>query len=132
MNYIAILVTAFVGMSIGFFWFGPLFGKMWVSLAGFTKEDMEKAQEKGMGKTYIYAFLAVLLMAYATALLVASYADSLGGALRIGLLVWLAGIVPFGANSVLWEGKNKKLFYLNIAERLVTLLVMSAILFSWQ
>src|SRR5688572_1633570 len=53
MNYLAILVAAVAGMAVGFFWYGPLFGKIWVKLSGFTKEDMEKAQAKGMTKTYV-------------------------------------------------------------------------------
>ena len=35
-------------MVIGFLWYGPVFGKMWIHLMDFTSEHMEAAKTKGM------------------------------------------------------------------------------------
>lgn len=128
MNFLGILLAAIAGMGIGFVWFGPLFGKKWVELSGFSKEQMDEAKAKGMNKTYFYAFLVTLLMAYVLSILVSDFASGMGSALRIGVLGWLAFIIPTGINSVMWGGKPKKLFWLEAGERLVTILVMCAIL----
>lgn len=128
MEFLAIILAAAAGMAVGFVWFGPLFGKMWTKLMGFTQADMEKAQAEGMNKTYLRAFLVTLLMAWILNVLLSQFTSSTPEALRFGLLAWLALIVPSMANQVIWEGKNKKLFYINIFERLATILVMCAIL----
>lgn len=130
MEFIGIIIAAIVGMAIGFIWFGPLFGKLWIKLSKFSQEDMDKVKAEGMKKTYLLAFLTVLIMAWGLNALIANFASSMSEALRLGFLAWLAVVVPTMANSVLWEGKNKKLFLINIAERLVTILVMSAIVAS--
>jgi hypothetical protein len=132
MNFLSILVAAVAGMAVGFFWFGPIFGKVWVKLSGFTREDMEKAQAKGMGKTYALAFLTVLVTAWVLSIMISEFAGSTGEALRLGFLIWLGFLVPTMANSYLWEGKPSKLVLINLGERLVTLLIMSGILSAWR
>ncbi len=132
MNFLSILVAALAGMAVGFFWFGPIFGKTWTKLSGFTKEDMEKAQAKGMGKTYALAFVVVLVMAWVLGIMISEFASSMGEALRIGFLGWLGFLVPSMANSYLWEGRPSKLVFINLGERLVTLLVMAAIISGWR
>jgi hypothetical protein len=128
MNFLGILIAAIAGMGIGFAWYGPLFGKKWIQLSGITPEQMAEAQKKGMRKTYIIAFLVTLLMAYVLGIMVSDFASGMGSALRVGVLGWLALIVPTGLNSVLWGGRPKQLFWLDASERLVTILVMCAIL----
>ena len=132
MNYLAILVSAFVGMAVGFFWYGPLFGKVWVKLSGFTKEQMAEAQAKGMGKTYALTVLALLITCYILSLFIVEFSLTTSEALRFAFLGWLAFIVPTMANMVLWDGKPGKLYFLNIAERLVSLLLITLVLSSWK
>lgn len=132
MNYLAILLAAVVGMAIGFVWYGPLFGKMWIKLSGFTHEDMERAKSKGMSKTYALSFLSLVVTAWIISLLINELGLTTSGALRLAFLVWLGFLVTSMANSVLWEGKSVKLYILGIAERLVSLLSMSGILSLWR
>lgn len=47
-NYLAVIVSMIVAMVIGFLWYGPVFGKMWIHLMDFTSEHMEAAKTKGM------------------------------------------------------------------------------------
>ena len=132
MNYLAILVAAILGMVVGFVWYGPLFGKMWMKLSGFTQEDMQKASGHNMNKTYALAFLSVLVTAWILSLMISEFSLSTSGAMRLGFLVWLGFLVPTLASAVLWEGKKVKLFVLNAAERLVSLLAMSGLLGLWR
>jgi hypothetical protein len=101
---------------------------MWSDLSGFTEADKAAAMEKGMKVVYIKTFLSALLMSYMLSILVTDFTNSMGGALRFGLIAWLAIVVPIGINSILFEGKKKKLVYLNALERLVTIFVMVAVL----
>lgn len=136
-NALAVLVAAASAMVLGFLWYGPLFGKAWIKMMGFSKEDMEKAQKKGMGKTYALSLLCALVTAY-----VFSHAITFGNAylntsgMTAGLTAafwwWLGFQVPLLMDSQLWEGKSWKLFGLNAGYRLVSLGVMGAILASWM
>jgi hypothetical protein len=131
-NYFAVLVAAIVANVIGAIWYGPLFGKLWMKLMGFTKKDIDKAKKKGMGKSYLLMFVGSLVMAYVLAYFVGilSASTAMGG-FQVGFWLWLGLIVPVLLSSVLWEGKPGKLYILNIAYWLVTLEVMGAILAVW-
>lgn len=136
-NYLAVLVGALSNMVIGSLWFGALFGKQWIKLMGWTKQDMEAATAKGMGKSYALAALGSLLMSYVLAHSLVFASDYMGvSTLSAGLTsafwMWLGFIVPVTMSDVIWGNKSWKLWYLNVSYYLVSLLVMGAILGSWQ
>ena len=41
LNWYLILATALVPLIVGFVWYGPLFGKLWMQEAGITEESMK-------------------------------------------------------------------------------------------
>ena len=123
-------------MVLGALWYGPLFGKLWMTLSGMTEEKIAAAKAKGMGKTYALAFLGCLLMAYVLAhslIFASAYfkASGLSSGLTAGFWNWLGFIVPVTLGSVLWEDKPWKLWCLNNAYWLLSLLIMGAILSLW-
>lgn len=136
-NYLAVLAGAVASMTLGFVWYGPLFGKQWIALSGMTPEEMEAAKTKGMAKEYALTFVGSLAMSYvlAHAIVFASAYFSFGGVragLAAGFWNWLGFIAPVTLGTVLWERKPWKLWFLNNAYQLLTLLVMGTILALWQ
>lgn len=132
-NFLAVAVAAISGMVVGTCWYGPLFGKTWTTLMGFTKADMEQAMQKGMGKTYATAFASQLVMAF----VVAGFIDMLNitqamEAGKFACVAWLGFMATMQINSVLWEGRAKKLFAINTSHSFVVLLIMSLILTAWK
>lgn len=137
LNFWAIVVAGFVNMAIGFFWYGPIFGKMWVKEMGWTDEAMAAAKAKGMAKQYVLMMLGSLIMAFVLAhnVVFGSEYLQMGGisaGLQAGFWNWLGFIVPVTLSSVLWEGKSWKLWFLNIGYYLVALLAMGSILAMWM
>ena len=131
-NYIAIVVSAIVSMIIGSLWYSPLlFGNLWMKLQGFSKKDMGKAKQKGMGKLYLAAFIGSLLTAGVLGYLIDMVGKSVSSGILIALLAWLGFIVTTLLGSVLWEGKPVSLYVLNILFHLVNLVVMGLILGMW-
>jgi hypothetical protein len=135
-NYVAVLAAAVVSMVVGFLWYGPLFGKMWIKGMGWTKADMEKAKKKGMAKQYGLMFVGSLVMAYVLAhatVFAAAYTHMMGvpAGLMSGLWNWLGFVAPVTLGSVLWEGKSWKMWALNNGYYLVTLLAMGVVLAVW-
>ncbi|EKD92637.1 MAG: hypothetical protein ACD_28C00378G0002 [uncultured bacterium] len=134
-NYFAILVAGLSAMVTGFLWYGPLFGKWWIELMGWPKEEVQKMQKEGsatMGKNYSITFVMALL----TAFVIAHFAQAIGaegvqGAFQLAFWLWFGFIITSMMNSVLWEGKSWKLYGLNISYELVKMFVMALILIFW-
>lgn len=131
-NYWAVLVAALANMVVGSLWYGPLFGKLWMKLAGLTKESI-----KSMGLTMAQAMtggLATsLLMAYVLAHFAGRWAAmGAAGAWQLAFWIWLGFVATTQAGSFLWEAKPFKLFILNAANSLVSLFAMALILVLWK
>ena len=137
-NYVAVLVGAVFSMFLGFLWYGPLFGKTWAQLQGWTEESMAAAKARGgMGKKYALMFVGSLVMSFvlAHALIFASVylqASGVSAGLTAGFWNWLGFIAPVTLSSVLWEGKPWKLWLINNAYYLVYLMAAGVLLAVWK
>lgn len=131
-NYLAVLVAAAASMVIGFLWYGPLFGKQYMKLMKVDDKKLKEAKKKGMGKTYVLAFLTSLIMSYVLANFV-SYAgvSTISEGAVLGFWVWIGFFATTQLGIVIWEGKPVKLYLLKTLNELVTLAAMGAILAVW-
>lgn len=139
LNYLAVLVAAIVNHAIGFMWYGPLFGKQWISLMNFDKKKIAEAQKKGMKgmwKTILASFIASLAIAWVLAHSIVFAKAYLGisavaAGIMTGFMTWLGFLATTQLNIVLWEGKPLKLYFLNTLYYFVSLIVMGMILAVW-
>jgi len=133
LNYLAILMSAIAAMALGAMWYGPLFGKMWIALSGMSQKDLEEAKKNGMGKSYAINFIGQLVFAGVTALMIWGVGtETLSGSLWLAFWLWLGYIATTMLNSVLWEKKSWKLYFLNTGYQLVALLLVTSILTVWS
>src|SRR3989344_2934081 len=133
-NYLAVLVAAISQMIIGAIWYGPLFGKEWINYMGFKKDkkSMQKMKE-GAKKSYIWMFIGSVITAMVFSYII-DYADAttaIDGMIG-GFWIWIGFVVPLLAGMVLWEGKSKGLYYINVGYYLVSLMIMGAIIAVWM
>lgn len=131
-NYWAVLVAAIVNMIVGTVWYGPVFGKTWRRLIGFTEESM-----KNMPLTAPQAMfggsITSLLMSYVLAhFAFIAGAVSASDAFELAFWIWLGFFFTTSASVFLWEGKSYQLFLFNAAEQLVALVGMALVLVLWQ
>ena len=136
-NYGAVLGAAIASMVIGFLWFGPLFGKVWMKLSGVTADKMNAAQRRGMSTSYALAFVGSLVMSCVlqhSLFFASSYLGvyGIGAGIMAGFWNWIGFVAPVTLGMVLWEGKPWKLWILNNSYYLVTLSVMGMILAVWR
>ena len=115
-NWVAVIAAGIASMVVGFVWYGPLFGKMWMKMSG--KKEMEDKSQ--MPKTYAIMFIASLVTAYVLTVL--------GGSLQTAFWVWLGFQATLLLHSVLFEGKSWNFYFLNAGHQLVSLLAMSWVL----
>ena len=97
-NYLAVIVAAVLQMVLGFLWYGPLFGKMWM---GFMKITPSKVSQQVMVRTYVWTAVMSLITAYVLSLLVDYMgAKTAGAGLAAGFWPWLGFVVPVTAASL--------------------------------
>lgn len=127
-NMWAVLAAAVSYMIIGSLWYGPLFGKQWMSLVGLTPESMKtmplKAWQAMIGG-FITAFLFAFVLAHVAVMFAA--VDAMG-ALQLGFWMWLGFVVTTQAGSFLWEGKSFRLLLINGSMSLIATIAMSLII----
>ena len=130
LNWLAILVSLIANMIIGALWYGPIFGKRWMSELGLTMEDI---QSGSMWQPYSVAILNSFLMAFILANVIAwTGTTGIANGLLLGLLMWVGFTgFTFAVNHA-FEGRSIMLWVINSGIYLVGLLVMGAILAAWQ
>lgn len=135
-NYMAVIVAAISTIIVGSLWYGPLFGKHWVKMMGWTPQQIEEGKKKGMMKSYILSIVGSLISACVLAklaVLISSYSNLSGisAGLEAGFLGWLL-VIPVTLSTVLWEGRSWKLWLINVGHYLVSFLIMGMILGYWM
>jgi hypothetical protein len=129
MTYIAILVAAVASMALGFLWYGPLFGKVFMTETGMTKESMTPEMKRGMNKAYAINFVFEIITATVLSkLLLMLGITTVVGAWELVLLVWLGFAVSVELGNKLWMDKSWTLFFLNSSHRLVSYLIVTIVL----
>ncbi|MBI4429930.1 MAG: DUF1761 domain-containing protein [Ignavibacteriales bacterium] len=128
MNYLAMLVAAVVNMAIGFLWYGPLFGKKWAALHGYTEEQL-----KSMNPAPLYAqsFVAVLVSYYILAWFISPTTTFMDG-IEVACLVWLGFVTTTQFTASLFSTKPRMLYFPDTGYQLATFLAAGAILASWR
>ncbi len=132
-NYYAVLACGFASLVLGMLWYGPIFGKIWIKLMGFTQAHMEEAKKKGMCPSMVMAFIASCVMAFVLAQYLGwNGLETIDKAAIGAFWIWLGFFATASISPVLWEGKSWKLYFIGIAHQLVQLLIFTAILVSWK
>lgn len=128
-NYVAVLAAAVIGMMLGMFWHGPLFGKLWLKLQGISQKEAEAMRKKGMAamtNTMILQFISLLITAFILSYIATGQA--LGSVMMWVGMIWLGLVSQAQFTQVLWEKRSKELFVFTTVYSLVLLLVMAAVL----
>jgi hypothetical protein len=130
-NYWAVLAGAVANMIVGTLWYGPVFGKYWQKLMGFTSESMKTMPLKAW-QAMIGGFVTAFITSYVLAHVASVFSSSgIQDALMLGFWMWLGFTATTMATSFLWEGKPLALFILNATQGLVSMLAMALIVVLW-
>ena len=130
-------MCAVLAMAVGFVWYGPLFGTVWLRLADIKPNDIKKRQEmqKAAGPLYGVQFVLTFLAALVLDTFIGATTDVKVG-LTVSLLVWLGFVVPTLAGTIMWtaeDGQRKKVrFLLQLGYQLVIFLIFGMVLTWWN
>lgn len=128
---VAILLAGLASMPVGMLWYGPLFGKQWMQLMGFSEKSMAAAKQKNMGLTYATQLGAALLQAFVLSLMIyASRVTLLGQVVLLAFWLWLGFVATTILTKQLFDTRpfTPKLYLIDALYQLAVLQVMAVII----
>lgn len=129
-NYLAVFVAALSSFIVGWLWYGPLFGKKWMKLNGFTPESVKSG---GLSMPAIMGlnYLATVLAAFGMAAIMGDKGCTHYG-IHLGLIISVLWISTSRLNDVLYERKPVGLWLINSGYYLITYVLMGIIIGAWH
>ena len=138
LNFVAILIALIANFVLGFLWYTPLFGKIWAKEMGFDTNT--KPPAGAFVKGIVFNLIGNFLLAWVFAHNIAVWNPATWGlepmpdmtangmAMAAAIFTWLGFFVPVDLNTVGWEMKSWKLFFINTGYHLLSLIVVAMIL----
>ena len=129
----SIIVSAIALFIFGALWYTIIFGRTWSKLMGMSPEQMEKAKKGGMaGKMVVMFILNLLTVLSVSYLLPQVLALSFKEFYITIFIIWLGFSFPLLMGGYLWEGRSWKLVLLNAVYGILSLKLVSAIIYFWK
>jgi hypothetical protein len=127
-NWLAVLVAVVAHQFLGFLWYGPVFGRIWLAGMGKTREEMT-----GAAGGYVVAILASFVTAIALALLltVPENVDLETGCVY-GLITSIGFVVASIATTAVFENRKITVPVLFATYQVLGITIMGAILGAWR
>lgn len=126
-NWLSVIVAAISSFLIGGIWYGPIFGKVWMTEFGFTEEDLKKRSiPKTFGLSLLLSFIAALVLEF----FIGTATDLIFGAMA-GFFAGFGWVATFLGILYLFEMKSYQAYLINAGYCIVALTVMGIILGAW-
>jgi hypothetical protein len=129
-NYWAVLLAAFIKVTIGSFWYSPLIlGKSWMTENKLSEADFMKGHPIWLMALLSLSFAFIGALAMAT--FITPTSTFLSGA-GIGALVSILWISTSKANTTLYENYSFKHYLIHAGYDIFSYTAMGAILGAWH
>jgi hypothetical protein len=121
-SWLGVAIGAAAAFALGFVWYGPLFGKAWRHAIGLSP-DQRGNRMAALSTNLITSLVTSTVLAA----LVTQLASEVVTAAVVGILVWLAGVVPLKLNDVTFGARPSSLLYIDATYQLISFVAMAAI-----
>jgi hypothetical protein len=121
-------------MLVGWFWYGPLFGRKWMEIIGAPEMDeaAQKAMQKEATSLYAIQFILVLLQLYVLSHYIKGWEVS---GIENALWIWLGFVVPTLAAAAMWNNDPNRIklarFGIQAGYQLVIFVIFGFIISTW-
>ena len=125
-NILAVVLATLGFMVVGFVWYGPLFGKRWMALNGFTQESMKDVNmpimmAKGLTNSLVMAIGIAFMFNFLSV-------DTLMEAIHISAMLWLFFAATTQMLAHIYEKQPFELTLINWGNQLVGMVLAGAII----
>jgi hypothetical protein len=130
-NLLAVLVCSIFTFLLGGLWYSKLlFAKLFMKYINKSEEELKKG---GVGLTFLYEFVAILVTNYVLAAIVlfVGAADFWRG-FQIGIILWIGFVAMTHLSTVTFEKRNFNLYLIQITYRLIAISISAGILAVWK
>ncbi len=126
-HWLSVVVAAFTAFIVGGIWYGPLFGRAWMTAFGLSEEDLAKrSAPRTFGLSLILSFIAALVLEMFIGVDAnLAFGMSAGFFAGFGWVATLLGIL------YLFEMQSLKAYLINAGYCILALTVMGAVLGAW-
>lgn len=133
-NWLAVAACVLVSMASGFVWYNPkTFFNIWWEVVG---GDREPGMEN-MAMVWVFTVLSSIVQAVVFALLLPLFAHAFGGmnfslGIFAGLILWAGFIAPTYLVNKLFAGHGFVVWFIEVGNHLLNLVLFGAILGAWR
>ncbi|MGB8029454.1 MAG: DUF1761 domain-containing protein [Terracidiphilus sp.] len=115
-----IVIAAVIEWLLGALWYGLIFRKSWMAMAGFSETNKPKNGALGM----VSSFIACLLLTYVIAHVVGwARAATFARGAQLGIVCWLGILAPPLFTQHIFENRRANLFAINAAYWLLVMAI---------
>lgn len=129
-QFLELMIASIAGFVVGGIWYSQsFFGKAWMSEMKINPNVLNKIDGKKMGISMTLGFLRTIILAF-----VLIYFVELTGfktmqeVLKLAFFIWVGFIATIMLDSILWENKSRKLYFINVTQYFVMMMVMGAVI----
>ncbi len=126
-HWLAVVIAAIAPFPLGALWYGPLFGKAWMTETGITAE---RAKQASMAKIYGTTLVLNLVVATSLAMFIGP-AGNLHDGLFAGFMAGFTFVAAALGVTYLFEMRSLKLWAINAGFQVIIFTLMGGILGVW-
>ena len=126
-NWIAVIIGAVFNMGLGILWYGPFFGRFWLTLSGVKAEDANQTP-----LMYLLPFVAAIASSFMVALVIGALGIvTWSGGLLWGALIWLFLGGAATLTNATFERPNFATWVMFAAYQLIVHAVLGCVFVLW-
>lgn len=133
-----VLICVVLSVVLGSLWYGPFFGKTWMTIIGVNPVVMnDPVKKKEMQKQAMPLYFIQIILSFVQIWILSHYISlwtDVSGIVR-ALPIWLGFIMPTVATNILWSNLSRPLmwksFLIQAGYFLVSFSIFGLILASW-
>jgi hypothetical protein len=134
-NFVPIIISAIVFMIVGTLWYGPFWGKKWMTLVNLTQASKDiptTDPRRSMPFVMLLTFISALITSFVLAVLLKSLLiTTIGPALTLAFFVWLGFVAMTFSHRVLFERSSPLLYVINASQYLAAFVLGTFVLVLW-
>ncbi len=128
-NHFAVITAAVSMFVLGGLWYGPIFGKQWMSANGFSEDDLKGGSP---AKQYGLGFVFSIIMAYNLAAFLGDAGTNAAWGATAGFFAGF-GWVFFGVAMIsMFEQRSWKYIFVNGGYMTIAFTIMGLIIGAWR